>query len=40
MNKFHYPLMYNNISKKDISTIISFLKKNPKLTAGEKCYEF
>ncbi len=35
-----YPLMENNISKSDIKKIISFLKKNPKLTAGERTFEF
>jgi CDP-4-dehydro-6-deoxyglucose reductase, E1 len=39
-NKLNFPLMYNNISKKDISKIIEFLKKNPRLTAGDKCLEF
>ena len=36
----NYPLMENNIERDDINKIIKFLKKNPKLTAGDKCYEF
>ena len=40
MKKIAYPLMENNISNTDIKKIISFLKKNPKLTAGEKTFEF
>ena len=39
-NNSNFPLMYNNINKKDISKLIEFLKKNPRLTAGEKCHQF
>ena len=39
-NSLNFPLMYNNINKKDIYKLIQFLKKNPRLTAGEKCLEF
>ena len=39
-NNINFPLMYNNINKNDISKLIQFLKKNPRLTAGEKCLEF
>lgn len=38
--KSNFPLMYNNISKKDIAKLIEFLKKNPRFTAGEKCLKF
>tara|TARA_Y100001958_G_C21176599_1_gene507277 strand:- start:84 stop:1271 length:1188 start_codon:yes stop_codon:yes gene_type:complete len=38
--KFKFPLMENNISKEDISKLISFLKKNPRLTAGKEVKEF
>jgi CDP-6-deoxy-D-xylo-4-hexulose-3-dehydrase len=35
-----YPLMKNNVTKSDIKYLISFLKKNPKLTQGPKVLEF
>ena len=35
-----YPLMRNNITKSDLSHLIKFIKKNQKLTAGKKTYEF
>lgn len=35
-----FPLMYNNITKEDLNSIISFLKTNPILTASKKVLEF
>ena len=37
---FVYPLMSNNILRKDINSLINFLKKNPRLTQGENVYLF
>lgn len=40
MKKINHPLMHNNITKNDLSVMVSFLKKNPKLTQGEKVLLF
>ena len=38
--KSHHPLMSNNIDRNDRDILISFLKKNPRLTASKKVLEF
>ena len=38
--KFNHPLMYNNITKSDISEVINFLKTNPILTQKKNVIEF
>jgi dTDP-4-amino-4,6-dideoxygalactose transaminase len=42
MSKFTLPLMSDNISKEDISSVIDFLSQDkiPKLTNGPKVVEF
>ena len=35
-----HPLMYNNISKDDLNSVIKFLKKSPHLTQSYKVKEF
>ena len=41
-NKEKWPLMFNNITKKDVSEIVSFLSQNeiPILTQSKKVKEF
>ncbi len=36
--KFNHPLMFNNITKDDMSKVIKFLKTNPILTQKKKCF--
>ena len=38
--KFNHPLMYNNITKSDMSKVIKFLKTNPILTQKKNVIEF
>lgn len=40
MKNFRHPLMENNILKEDNMAVINFLKKNDKLTNGNKVLEF
>jgi len=39
-NRFNYPLIKNNIEKKDIQKLINFLKRNKILTQNKEVYKF